>query len=177
MDLVPLKKHSLTSAQFEQLADVPPEEEWLANITNLKTRRAYKEDVREFIAFTGLQDYMRLRSVGRSHIISWRKDMERRGLAPATILRKLSALSSLSWPFASALVSEELAGAQAHPRERTDTATSTTSHAPGRSSFHLATSIDRARAAARKLGPSKTTFTFGRETPPRNPGRHRKCPR
>jgi hypothetical protein len=30
MDLVPLKKHSLTRAQFEQLADVPPEEEWLA---------------------------------------------------------------------------------------------------------------------------------------------------
>ena len=52
MDLVPLKKHSLTPAQFEQLADVPPEEEWLADITNLKTRRAYKEDVREFIAFT-----------------------------------------------------------------------------------------------------------------------------
>ena len=45
MDLVPLKKHSLTPVQFEQLADVPPEEEWLANITNLKTRRAYKEDV------------------------------------------------------------------------------------------------------------------------------------
>src|SRR6267142_423520 len=55
MDLVPLKKHSLTPAQFEQLADVPPEEEWLANITNLKTRRAYKEDVREFIAFTALR--------------------------------------------------------------------------------------------------------------------------
>jgi hypothetical protein len=72
MDLVPLKKHSLTRAQFGQLADVPPEEEWLANITNLKTRRAYKEDVREFIAFTALQDYMGLRSVGRSHVIAWR---------------------------------------------------------------------------------------------------------
>ena len=95
MDLVPLKKHSLTRAQFEQLADIPPEEEWLANITNLKTRRAYKEDVREFIAFTALQDYMGLRSVARSHIIAWRKDMERRGLAPASIRRKLSALSSL----------------------------------------------------------------------------------
>ena len=58
MDLVPLKKHSLTRAQFEQLADIPPGED--------------KEDVREFIAFTDLQDYMRLRSVGRSHIISWR---------------------------------------------------------------------------------------------------------
>jgi integrase/recombinase XerD len=95
MDLVPLKKHSLTRAQCEQLADVPPEEEWLANITNLKTRRAYKEDVREFIAFTGLQDYMGLRSVGRSHVIAWRKEMERRGLASSTVRRKLSALSSL----------------------------------------------------------------------------------
>jgi integrase/recombinase XerD len=95
MDLVPFKKHSLTRAQFEQLVDVPPEEEWLANITNLKTRRAYKEDVREFIAFTALHDYMGLRSVGRSHVIAWRKDMERRGLAPSTVRRKLSALSSL----------------------------------------------------------------------------------
>jgi hypothetical protein len=61
MELVPFKKNSLTHRQFEQLADVPPEEEWLANITNLKTRRAYKEDVREFIAFTALNDYMGLR--------------------------------------------------------------------------------------------------------------------
>src|ERR1700744_4244097 len=95
MDLVPFEKKNLTRAQFEQLADVPPEDEWLANITNLKTRRAYKEDVREFIGFTGLNDYMGLRSVVRSHIISWRKDMERRGLAPSSIRRKLSALSSL----------------------------------------------------------------------------------
>jgi hypothetical protein len=58
MDLVPLKKHSLTRAQFEQLADVPPEEEWLANITNLKTRRAYKEDVRVYrvYRFAGLYE-------------------------------------------------------------------------------------------------------------------------
>ena len=82
-------------AQFEQLAEVPPEEEWLANLTNAKTRRAYKNDVGEFIAFTGLHDYGELRSVVRSHIIGWRKDMERRDLEPATIRRKLSALSSL----------------------------------------------------------------------------------
>jgi integrase/recombinase XerD len=73
MDLVPFKKKTLTRTQFEQLADVPPEDEWLANITNLKTRRAYREDVREFIGFTGLNDHMGFRSVVRSHIISWRK--------------------------------------------------------------------------------------------------------
>jgi hypothetical protein len=40
-DLVAISKESLTVEQFRQLEDVPPELEWLANITNLKTRRAY----------------------------------------------------------------------------------------------------------------------------------------
>jgi integrase/recombinase XerD len=95
MQLVPVRKQALTRAEFERLADVPLEEEWLANITNAKTRRAYKIDVREFIAFAGLQDYGELRSIVRAHVIGWRKDMERRQLEPASIRRKLSALSSL----------------------------------------------------------------------------------
>jgi hypothetical protein len=33
-DLVPISKETLTSAQFDQFADVSPELEWLANITN-----------------------------------------------------------------------------------------------------------------------------------------------
>ena len=53
-----------TPAQFLRLADVPPEEEWLANITNPKTRRAYKGDVREFVAYAGLGSYAQLRAVG-----------------------------------------------------------------------------------------------------------------
>ena len=44
---------------------------------------------------TGLNDHIELRSVVWSHIIAWRKDMERRGMASATVRRKLSALSSL----------------------------------------------------------------------------------
>jgi site-specific recombinase XerD len=36
-----------------------------------------------------------LRTVTRAHIIAWRKDMEARSLSPATIRRKLSAISSL----------------------------------------------------------------------------------
>jgi integrase/recombinase XerD len=95
MQLVPVRKQALTRAQFGRLADVPPEEEWLANLTNAKTRRAYKNDVREFIARTGLRNYHELRSIVRAHIIDWRKDMEQRDLSPATIRRKLSALSSL----------------------------------------------------------------------------------
>jgi integrase/recombinase XerD len=95
MTLVPVTQRNLTRAQFEQLADVPPEQEWLANITNAKTRRAYRNDVREFIAYAGLGSYGELRSIARSHIIAWRKDMEQRALSPSTIRRKLSALSSL----------------------------------------------------------------------------------
>ena len=47
-DPVAVERRALTPAQFGDLADVPPELEWLANITNPKTRRAYKNDVREF---------------------------------------------------------------------------------------------------------------------------------
>ena len=95
MELVPVKQQSLARARFEALAEVPPEEEWLENLTNAKTRRAYKLDVREFIGYCGLRGYLELRSVQRSHIINWRKDMERRALSASTIRRKLSALSSL----------------------------------------------------------------------------------
>jgi integrase/recombinase XerD len=53
-DLIPLNgKESLTPAEFNALSDIPPELEWLANITNPKTRRAYKVDVAEFLAFSG----------------------------------------------------------------------------------------------------------------------------
>jgi site-specific recombinase XerD len=86
---------SLTPAEFGALADVPPELEWLANITNPKTRRAYKIDVGEFSTFTGLREPKELRTVARAHVIAWRKDLESRNLAPASIRRKLSALSSL----------------------------------------------------------------------------------
>jgi hypothetical protein len=32
----------LTAAEFQKLADVPPEVEWFANLTNAHTRRAYR---------------------------------------------------------------------------------------------------------------------------------------
>jgi site-specific recombinase XerD len=88
-------ERTLTTDQYKALADVPPEVEWLANITNAKTRRAYKVDVAEFIAFTNLKDHSELRTVARAHVIAWRKDMELRSLAPTSVRRKLSALSSL----------------------------------------------------------------------------------
>src|ERR1700753_1764478 len=78
MELVPVQKQALTRTEFERLADVPPEEKWLANITNAKTRRAYKNDVREFIAYAGLRDYGELRLIATAHVIGWRRDMGQR---------------------------------------------------------------------------------------------------
>ncbi len=95
-NLVAVDRRALTPAQFGDLADVPPELEWLANITNPKTRRAYKNDVSEFSAFTGLRQPAELRTIiTRAHVIAWRKHLESRELAPSSIRRKLSALSAL----------------------------------------------------------------------------------
>jgi integrase/recombinase XerD len=94
-DLTLVTKRILTTAQYGALADVPPELEWLANIVNRKTRRAYKNDVAEFSAFTGLTEPTQLRTVTRAHVIAWRKSMEARALSPASVRRKLSALSAL----------------------------------------------------------------------------------
>ena len=54
-DLITVDRNDLTPAQFDDLAEVPPEIEWLANLTNPTTRRAYKNDVEEFVGFTGLR--------------------------------------------------------------------------------------------------------------------------
>jgi hypothetical protein len=62
----------LTPEQFNALNDVPPETEWLANITNEKTKRAYRIDVAEFVLFSGLRDSASLRTVARAHVIAWR---------------------------------------------------------------------------------------------------------
>jgi integrase/recombinase XerD len=85
----------LTAAEFHQLADVPPALTWFANIDNPQTRRAYQNDVEEFMQFAGLADPEAFRHVSRAHILAWRRDLERRALGGATIRRKLAALSSL----------------------------------------------------------------------------------
>ena len=85
----------MTAAEFQGLAHVPPEAEWFANIDNPKTRRAYRIDINEFMDFAGIGKPEEFRIVTRAHVIAWRKSLETRALSPATIRRKLSALSSL----------------------------------------------------------------------------------
>jgi len=90
-----LVPRALTTAEFHKLADVPPALTWFANIDNPETRRAYQNDVQEFMTFAGIEDPRMFRQVGRAHVLAWRRDLERRSLAAATTRRKLSALSSL----------------------------------------------------------------------------------
>lgn len=85
----------LTQKEFRELADVPPEVEWYANIDNKRTRQAYQIDIREFMQFVGIRNPVEFRTVTRSHVIAWRKHLEFRSLGGATIRRKLAALSSL----------------------------------------------------------------------------------
>lgn len=85
----------LTDAQFQVLSELPPEAEWFANIDNEGTRRIYKTCLREFMAFVGIARVEEFRIVTRAHVIAWRKQLEERGLAGATVRGKLAALSSL----------------------------------------------------------------------------------
>lgn len=86
---------ALNPTDFERLRHVPPLLEWLANLDNPNTRRAYRNDVADFMAFAGLRDADALRTVKRAHVIAWRRQLTQRSLEPATIRRKLSALSEL----------------------------------------------------------------------------------
>jgi site-specific recombinase XerD len=74
---------------------MPAELEWFANIDNPRTRRAYRNDIEEFSRFVGIATPEEMRSVTRSHLIAWRKQLELRNLAGSTIRRKLSAVASL----------------------------------------------------------------------------------
>lgn len=87
LSLVRIKPIGLTPAQFARLANVPPEREWLDNIENEKTRRAYESDLHQFLLFAGLRSIEELRSVSRSHFVAWRKYMKDRKVAETTIRR------------------------------------------------------------------------------------------
>jgi site-specific recombinase XerD len=85
----------LTAAQFHRLADVPPEVEWFANLTNRHTRRAYESAVTDFMGFTGIVQPEEFRTVTRAHIIAWRDELVARGLGAGTVRHRLASLASL----------------------------------------------------------------------------------
>jgi integrase/recombinase XerD len=85
----------LTAPEFQCLADVPPEAQWFANLSSAQTRRAYQNDLKAFMAFTGIVQPQEFRAVTRGHVLAWRSELEHQGLAGSSIRRKLAALASL----------------------------------------------------------------------------------
>lgn len=85
----------LTEAEFHRLADVPPEVEWFANLSNPSTRRAYENAGGDVMRFAGIRRPAEFRIVTRAHLISWREELTRRGLGGSTIRHRLSSLASL----------------------------------------------------------------------------------
>jgi len=95
LQTIPSPNRLLTAEDFLRLADVPPEVEWFANLTNRCTRRAYENAIKDFMAFTGIQKPDEFRTVTRAHVIAWRDELGNRLLNGTTIRHRLSALSSL----------------------------------------------------------------------------------
>ena len=91
----PASSRTLTAPEFHQLAQVPPAAEWFANIDSANTRRAYRNDLQEFMGFVGIAAPTDFRLVSRAHVLAWRQSLEGRQLSGSTLRRKLAALSSL----------------------------------------------------------------------------------
>ena len=88
-----VRKRALTPAQCGDLAEVPPELDG-SPISPIPKPGGYTRlTLGEFSAFAGLEGPAELRTVARAHVITWRRDLEARGLSPSSIPRKLSALS------------------------------------------------------------------------------------
>lgn len=74
---------------------VPEEDVWLAGQLSPHTRRAYKQDVGHFVRSLHIGSAEELRRVDRATVVAWQNLMQREGVKPRTIRRRLSALSSL----------------------------------------------------------------------------------
>ncbi len=68
-------------------------EAWTERFLNLRpspaTRRLYASDLRDLVGFVGRRFSLTLPGFTEEHAIAWRGHLEARGLAPATIARKL----------------------------------------------------------------------------------------
>jgi site-specific recombinase XerD len=80
---------------FYSIADIF--EAWVTRRKSRHTQRAYREDVMSFVRFlkiTWPQESIRLLSVSIRDVLAFRDDMLRRDLAPKTLNRRISSLSS-----------------------------------------------------------------------------------
>ncbi len=79
----------LTAAAFQQLADVPPELEWFANLGSKAARRAYEYALADFIRFTGIVRPEEFRTETRAHVTAWRDELAGRALSGMTVRHRL----------------------------------------------------------------------------------------
>ena len=94
--IAPIAARPAPPTVMQQLAEIPEEEIWLAKQKSARTRRAYRLDVRHFMAMLGITTTTELRQVDHRAVIAWERSMrETEHAAPSTIRRRLSALSSL----------------------------------------------------------------------------------
>src|SRR5947209_8587312 len=91
----------LTAAEFQGLADVPPEAEWFKNLDNDHTKRAYERAIKDFMLFAGIDQPEKFRLITRAHVIAWRDDLRQKQnrtghkLNKTTVRHRLTALSAL----------------------------------------------------------------------------------
>ena len=84
------------ATKLQALAAIPEEEVWLASQKSARTRRAYRQDVAQFVRTLGIASPEQLRQVDHRAVIAWERIMrEQENAAPSTVRRRLAALSSL----------------------------------------------------------------------------------
>ena len=84
----------LDRPEHRERASRPATEAWLDNIRNPNTRRAYRNDVQEFMDFACLKTGLQLREVKQTHLVAYVKKLEKTQLSIASVRRKLAALSA-----------------------------------------------------------------------------------
>jgi integrase/recombinase XerD len=87
----------LTAAEFHRLADVPPDVEWFANLTNAHTRRAYENAVKDFMRFVGIVRPEEFRTVTRAHVIAWRDDLRTRVIPTVMRADRCGPIFAFQW--------------------------------------------------------------------------------
>ncbi len=86
---------SSVPSTLDVLSCIPEEELWLESRHSPETRRAYRNDIKDFVSSLGISSTAELRRIGHRAVLLWMRMLEERGAKPSTVRRKLSALSSL----------------------------------------------------------------------------------
>lgn len=65
--IIPISdERAIADTRFQELSQMPPEQEWFNNFSNPRTRRAYRIDVSDFFGFIGIKELLEVRQVSRS---------------------------------------------------------------------------------------------------------------